>query len=540
MKIANADKFTEKTTFGDTVYEIAYFFENKLDPTNRAQIKSNYIKKFSYIDDISNVGIVGTMIIENTGGIFNQLLNNTDQFYIGYYSYNTHTKYKENIYFSIVQSTALERSSTSSKIDYELVLEESFMVDGATKNFNFLSLGLHDSIGQKIGDMVTGLTEKFNIKKEQVPENLSYDDKNLQNLVNFGLTLVQCNLNIPQSATSGTVLSSGTFFNDFALSKSNISARTVNIDEDGLKYFEKFDSAEVGEGLSASIDDTYSCLDFLTTINNNFFFKSIDSQSEKLDETVNGDLATARNENMAYMPYILKSIYSGEYTGDRRYCIKCIKDLFESCFKNKTVYEKLINKENKALPDDISKYKAIFTLKTDINNIRNYPVNATLINDIWCDSLIAPRDSDDTVDRIFLKFDDVVDKFNKEYLNDKYELNIKSETNTSRGIKALEPAFSKEDIPYTVCSRLIRSFFTLNEMTEFNLAGNSYRKANEIICIDPQILSSGSPTSGTETTFGNSLQNKFYYVTKVEHTFIGTQYNNTISICSFCKNKTIK
>ena len=76
-------------------------------------------------------------------------------------------------------------------------------------------------------------------------------------------------------------------------------------------------------------------------------------------------------------------------------------------------------------------------------------------------------------------------------------------------------------------------------MTSVILPGYSYRKANEIIFVDPNILKANINESGV-TTFSESLQNQYYYVTRVEHNIVGNQYTNTLSLCSFCQKTTDK
>lgn len=533
MKLENIDNFLEDLTLGDSQYKIAYFFESKDDPSLRIQLKSNLIKHFVYIDDIAHVGLTGQFIIENSAGIFNDILSNTDRFYIGFYSKNLLTNYEENIYFSIISSDAIGSSSNSVYSNYKLLVEEAFMVEGANKIFKFLSLGMNNSILQQIG---SALSSGFGLFKSAGEESVESSDKTLDGLANLILTLIKSKIGVPEGTQSGDKLDTGIFFNDFSLGSAEFLKRIIDVDDVSFNLFANdYKTEKIGTALYEFIKNEDSCLHLLNLINSNFYI----SKNEESDDEVFGDIGTARNENISEINKIDSKNYTGLTGGERKFILKNIKNLFEKCFKDKIVYEKLINNQNMSLPNDIENIKGVYTLQTGVNNLKNFPINIALINKIWCDLLIAPSEGEDDVTRTFLSFKDVLEFFKKDYLNNLYDTNIVIDDKIlkNRGIQEIEPCYGKDELLYTACSKIIKSLITLNETTEINLPGNSYRKANEIMCIDPNILSSENDSGGTNTTYNNSLKNKFYYITRVEHNIIGTQYNNTITLCAFCKDK---
>ena len=84
MKFENLDN-CEEVLLNNVLYKIAYFFESKEDPSVKVPLKNNCVLSFSYFDDIANVGLTGLLHIRSDAGLFNNILNYTDKFYIGFY-----------------------------------------------------------------------------------------------------------------------------------------------------------------------------------------------------------------------------------------------------------------------------------------------------------------------------------------------------------------------------------------------------------------------------------------------------------------------
>lgn len=97
----------EIQTINGADYRIGLFFESKDDKNAFMVIPWGIINSFTYADDIRNVGLTGEIILDNISNVFDPILNNTDKFYLGFYSYNTYTNYEENVYFSIFSSSMI-------------------------------------------------------------------------------------------------------------------------------------------------------------------------------------------------------------------------------------------------------------------------------------------------------------------------------------------------------------------------------------------------------------------------------------------------
>lgn len=115
-----------------------------------------------------------------------------------------------------------------------------------------------------------------------------------------------------------------------------------------------------------------------------------------------------------------------------------------------------------------------------------------MINNEWCDCVVAPINQPDTFSTTLYKFNDLVETFEKEYLHQKTKSNISISTAESRGITRKVPPFNDNNINFAVSARLIRTMFTMNKSIQLSLPGNSYRKANEIIYVDKNLVSTNN------------------------------------------------
>ena len=551
MKFENLDN-CEEVLLNNVLYKIAYFFESKEDPSVKVPLKNNCVLSFSYFDDIANVGLTGLLHIRSDAGLFNNILNYTDKFYIGFYSEDISSAgqnvsgHKESIYFSIVKSEIIESSITATSSEYKLYLQEAFMVNAASKGFKFMRSGITDGISFFTPTYNKSLGENLNILKSGNGDDslAMLEDRNLHSLALLTIGLSIANLAVSKDTQSGADLSAGFFTKgnapDFVSNEKD--KRIIDIDEIAVKYFkDNFATDTIGEKLYDNITNKDTCLSVLDTINRNYFTRAIEgSKNGKTTAVSNlmGDFALARNENVSYLPFMLPEIYNEcNLSGERQFTIKNIATLLKLAFKDKIVYEKLIKKDSETIPNP--EVNAAFIKKVSFNQNIVYPVNTTLILDTWADTIIEPLDNDDSTFRTFLRFTDVLDYFEKTHLNSDFESNIEKNLKKSKALRSQDPCYDSDDLKYTVCSKIIKSFFTLNEMTSVILPGYSYRKANEIIFVDPNILKANINESGV-TTFSESLQNQYYYVTRVEHNIVGNQYTNTLSLCSFCQKTTDK
>lgn len=506
-------------------YRIGLFFESKDDKNAFMVIPWGIINSFTYADDIRNVGLTGEIILDNISNVFDPILNNTDKFYLGFYSYNTYTNYEENVYFSIFSSSMIGNKTSSTSSIYSLKIEEAFMVEGANRNLSTLSLA---NGGSNLTTTPAPIRTTDNLQITTPVPKAEITSTTLEDLIEFAYDFLLLDLKIAESGEST---------NSLYTVASKSTPRIIDVDKHSFEYFKSnCPSGQIGEAIYKNIDDTTSVTILLNTINKNVYFpKAIEhdgGKTTKVDLLI-GDVGTARSENLSFIKTNNKNIYKNDVLfGERKITIRNIKDTFTACFQDNQIYEAIINQTDRTVPNDIA--KPAFYSPSFIYNVQTFPVTTILINNEWCDCVVAPINQPDTFSTTLYKFNDLVETFEKEYLHQKTKSNISISTAESRGITRKVPPFNDNNVNFAVSARLIRTMFTMNKSIQLSLPGNSYRKANEIIYVDKNLVSANNDKNGTQTTFSNLIESNYYFVTRVVHTFKGQQYSNELFLSSFC------
>lgn len=529
----NLKNFVQTQTINGIDYQLLIFLELKADRNKILTIPWSSIQNFTYIDDINNVGVKGELVIENVAGTLDKCINNTDLFYIGYYSYNAVTNFEENLYFSIISSDSLNTSQSSSSCYYRFILEESFLVEGANRNIN--------AMGMAVKNFSTSTNKK---PLERISDNIGFttpiptdisvlESKNLYDLLLYAAGLITSDLKINTANNKPDITNE-----DLYITTSETTGRITDFDIDSFNYFKNtFPTDLVGEAIFKNISLEESVLGFIEKINNNVYFPKVEKIENNKPSSVNfniGDIGSARSENISFIKTSDKVYNKTNIKGHRRLTLRNIKDTFTTCFQKNIVYEIIAPLDNSTkINKDL---KASFLTPTFFYDLKLYPVNIVFINNRWCDHLVAPVNQSDFFSGILLKFNDILSTFEKDYLHNKVKSNIVTSTIESRGIARKSPPFNDNNLNFAVSSKIIKTFFTLNNMVEVSLPGNTFRKANEIIYVDKNIVSSNKAINeNDQVTYSNIFEGNYYFITRVVHSFKGQDYRNSIFLSSFCQ-----
>lgn len=241
---------------------------------------------------------------------------------------------------------------------------------------------------------------------------------------------------------------------------------------------------------------------------------------------------TVRSENISKI--IRKD---GSYSDShRRVIMRTFEGIFSNCFKNNKVYELLTDTKSsgKNIPSNLKPY---FVTPTFFYKVNLYPVNVNFVNNEWCDYIATTLNSADSFTGTLYKFLDIVNLFNKNYLNEKAEFNFFiTNDNIDRGISVKYPPFDNIELNFATVAKTIRTFFTLNSMVYVALPGNISRKANEIIFIDKEITIS-QEGEVSQSAYPEVFNSNYFFVTRVVHDFKGQNYDNELFVTSFSKPK---
>lgn len=531
----------ETQTINGIEHKLILYFELKNDKNIFIKIPWNLVSGLNYIDDIFNVGLKGELIIENSAGILDKILNNTDQFYLGFYIYNSQTNFEENIYFSIISTDAIESTRSSSDCQYKLLIQEAFMVEGANRNLRAMGLAIkssNTSVTQKVLERITDL---LGFTTSNANNNSKTTSKNIHDLLQYANDIISSDLKInvsPENIGEGVNIDFS--FSNLYLVTSQTSNRIIDLDNHSLEYFKNnYPTDLIGEAIFKDIGQQESALGLLEKINSNVFFpRAVGKDSSGRTNQVNftiGDAGTARSENISYIKTNNKTIYSGDSVyGQRCITLRNFKDTFTACFQDNNLYEILVSVDGSdSIP---SKLIPSFISPTFFYNVKLYPVNVAFINNEWCDYIVSPINQPDVFSGVLYRFNDIISFFNKEYLHDKTTSNILISSINSRGIASKIPPFNENALNFAATSKTIRTFFTLNNMVQISLPGNTFRKANEILYIDKNIMISDTNSAeDTQSTFSNVFESNYFFITRVSHNFRGQKYDNELFLSSFCK-----
>lgn len=531
----------ETQTINGIEHDVILYFELKNDKNVFLKIPWSLVRGLSYIDDIFNVGLKGEIIIENNSGILDKILNNTDQFYLGFYIYNSQTRFEENIYFSIISTSAIESTRSSSGCQYRLSIQESFMVEGANRNLRSMGLAIKSSNTSVAEKALERVTDLLGITVSNPNNNSKTTSKNIHDLLQYARDIIASDLRInatPENINEGANVDFS--FSDLYLVASQASSRVIDLDNHSLEYFKKnYPTDLIGEAIFKDIGQQESALGLLEKINSNVFFpravgKDSAGRTSHVSFTI-GDAGTARSENISYIRTNNKTIYNGDDVyGQRCITLRNFKDTFTACFQDNNLYEILMSVDGSdSIPNRLN---PSFISPTFFYNVKLYPVNVAFTNIEWCDYIVSPINQPDVFSGVLYRFNDIVSLFNKEYLHDKTTSNILLSPVDSRGIAAKVPPFNENTLNFAATSKTIRTFFTLNNMVQVSLPGNTFRKANEILYIDKNIMISDTHSSeNTQSTFSNTFESNYFFITRVTHNFKGQKYDNELFLSSFCK-----
>lgn len=513
-------------TINNNIYKILTFFELAHNPNETVLLSWTNINELTYIDDIALPGLTGHMLLNNPAGIYDKILSMVSDIYFGVYLFNETTGFEENIYFSIIDSYALEETRSSSGCVYHLKLIEAFMAEGTARNFATMDLGVTGE-----SSAMTKLGKTFMSKLGlALPPTDFYGGKDIYEFLEYVIKLISTDISV-NAKTGDTVTA-----NSLELIESDSLKRILDLDSASIEYFRTTYPTEIiGESIYKNITSNDSCADVLNNINRYFTYQNSTSDSSIIDASLQGEMATIRSENISKS--INPTSLNNDTFGERKLILRSLRDIFTECFQNKRVYEVITDTNTFRNYKTDKKYSFISALTPTGNLVKKYPINLNFVTTEWCDYIVAPLNEADSFTGVLYRFKDIVDYFNKNYLYSVEESNIILDEKISRGITKKEPFFGVTELTHSTFAQTIKSFFTLNEMIEAKLPGNIHRKANEIIFVDDSLRVNGKKLQGTQTTADNSFVANYYYTTRVVHSFRGLQYTNQLFLCNFSNKK---
>ena len=513
-------------TINNDIYNILIFFELAHDPEKIVTLNWANINELSYTDDIAVPGLQGHMLLYNPSGIYDKILSMINDIYLGVYMYNKSTGFEENIYFSIIDSYAIEESRTSTGCTYQLKLLEAFMAEGTTRNFATMDLGV---TGESSAMIKLGKSFMAKIGLAIPPMDF-FGGKDIYEFLEYVVKLISTDISV--NAKTGDTITA----NSLNLIESDSLKRILDIDSNSIEYFRtKYPADIIGEAIYKNITSGDSCTDVLSKINKYFTYQNSTSDSSIIDAALQGEMATIRSENISKS--INPTSLNNDMLGERKLILRSFRDIFTECFQNNQVYEIITNTNNFNNYKTNKKYSFISALTPTGKLVKKYPINLNFVTNEWCDYIVAPLNEADSFTGVLYRFKDIIDCFNKNYLYSVEESNILLDEKISRGITKKEPFFGVTELTHSTFAQTIKSFFTLNEMIEVQLPGNIHRKANEIIFVDDSLRGSGKNLAGAQTTADNSFVANYYFTTRVTHTFRGLQYSNQLFLCNFSNKK---
>lgn len=542
------------------------------------------IKRFSYTDDISIVGLTGEMVITNESNAFTGILSRPDDFFVHFFlTSRTEQPFTENIYFSIVETIENQTTKDVSDITYRLILKEAFAEVGASKNFfGMLSSGYFTDLVQKDNaatdkDQLNATAEAENAAMQAIntvgPE-LSViraigrligcsnppmrGVKNVDELVSLIVSFIKVGL------TYGKKGSSWLFGDQFgiSLSASPDNNRLISMDGSVQEYFAtNHPSPDMADGIFQNITPNMSCYDVLSLINKKYYtFKEIARDGENRVSDVDlkyGEKCYVRSENMTLAPDLYPEIYSTGifkktaklYNGARMITLKNLRSVFKNCFKEDRFLELFINSEHQ-MPDNakkderqpgsnsytnesvIARSKPMFITPISFDDVKSYPPVLNQIYDMWRDTAGMRMDQKDIREpHSFWAFTELMGIFNKDYLCDVLAANIPPNLKVSKGIVFKDMPFSIEKLAAGIAAEIIASIVYLNTLIKVNLPGQLYRKACEIIYIDTYNQAKNLP--GQTYAFDGLIDKGYYFITNVTHTFWNGFYKNSMNLTAF-------
>lgn len=527
--ITNAQEYT----INGMPFKVAIFLEKKKDKNKIMVLNWNNIDQLTYIDDIATVGLTGTIILTNYGNLFTDALNNTSDYFIGLYIQNTINGYEENIYFSIISSEIMPNQSTTGSTKYRLELVESFIFEGANKNFMAMSMtdNGNSSLVSLIGNNISAF---FGMSGRTADDYVA--DVSLPSLIRTTRDFI-CSELVTDNMKSGTDFTLGGT-TSLQVSKDEELSRIIDIDEGALNHFEtSYDTKITGTVITENTDHQDSCSSLLENIHKNCYFPAVDTNWGNIsgaDEKTLGEVGSVRSENTAGIagPKNLESNYSFSFNkGERKLIIRNLRDIFTDCFVNKHVYEIYVG-DKRPIMNGIT---ASFMGTSSFESLQLLPLNVPLINNEWCDYIVSPVNTDDSVDATYYKFIDLINTYNMDYLGNAYTFNILPQNNSSNGITRKVPPLNDDRLNYAASARTIRNMVLLNSLLMIKVPGGLHRKANEIIYIDSSMTAHSD--KAINTAFSDMITDNFFYVTRVKHSFGGTIYTNEMSVVSVCSQK---
>lgn len=595
------DKCTEHITLNGVNYLCAFIFEarSKEFVTDEGKIvKSNdgnylfmqapwsTVKRFSYTDDISVVGLRGELILANESNMFTSILTRPDDFYLHFFiTCVDGNKFTENIYFSIIETNEIQNEKNVTDITYRLTLKEAFTEIGASKNFfGMMSSGYFTDIVQKDGadDKSAEQIDANNSAAAAAAgaKNIAADDelsiaraigrlfgcssqpirgiRNVDELVGLVVSFIKVGL------TYGKKGSSWLFGDQYGLSltASQDNNRLISMDGAIQEYFAtNHPSPDMADGIFQNITPTMSCYDVLDLINRKYYtFKEISRDGEDRVSNVDlkyGEKCYVRSENMTLASTLYPEIYSTDifkkssklYNGTRMVTLKNLRSVFKNCFKEDRFLELFINSEHK-LPENASKTdrqkgsnsytndsviarsKPMYVTPIGFDDVKSYPPILNQIYDMWRDTAGMKMDQKDIKEpHSFWAFTELLGIFNKDYLCDMMAANMPPNIKVSKGIVFKDMPFSIEKLAAGIAAEIIASIVYLNSMIKITTAGQLFRKACEIIYIDNFRQNENLP--GQTYAFDGLLDNGYYFITNVSHTFWNGFYKNSINATAF-------
>lgn len=516
------DNSASEITINNEVYKILTFFEYKHNPEDTVPLAWSNITELVYIDDISMVGLTGKMVLSNQAGIYDKVLGMVKDIYLGVYLYNVTIGFEENIYFSIVDSYALEETRSSSGISYLLKLQEAFISEAMSRNFATMDLGITgESVTLK--SVANSILMRLGLSTK-VTEMIS--GKNIYEFIEYVVKLISTDISI--NANTGDSVSA----DSLTLTESENTKRVLDLDTESMEYFRtNYPTEGIGEAIYQNINSNDSCANILASINKNFVTQSNAVDTGVIDATLQGELVSCRSENISNI--VRPGVLTTDKTGERKLTLRNYRDTFTECFQNNTVYEILTSLTDfKAYKTD-KKYAFISGLVPTANMVKKYPLNLDLIASEWCDYIVVPSNEPDSFTGILYKFTDILDYFNKNYLFEKEKHNINFNSEQSNSIAKKEPIFGLSEMLHSTFAKTIESFFTLNSMIEVTLPGSIHRKANELIFIEDSLMQSSKDLDSAQTSLDNMFTSNYYFVTRAVHSFKGMQYSNQLFLCAF-------
>lgn len=519
----------EKVNINDIEYHICIFFEDKINGEIQP-IPWNTISIFRYVDDIANIGVAGEMAINNTGAILDKFLKNSKQYFLGIYMKNTNTGFEENFYFSIVTCIPMAEMQSNDNCVYSLQLVEVFVAEGMYRNFRIMEASqISDTISSSPLSYIASLS---GIYRSHIVTSLT--ERSMISLAEFTISLIKSNMidDAPETAAqSFTITNAGV-----KVEVAAPIAHTFNVND---KSFESFKSdhptTELGEIVYENIGKTESCTDVLSMINKNLYFRD---GSYGPDSTEIGDSGTIRSENISKL-VLDTTKYSPRANGHRDIIVRSHKDTFSKCFQENTLYEAFVDTQlsKGEIQQRLQSLKYQFLSPAFFTKVAPYPVNRELTVREWCNCVVSPDNEEDAMSAMLFRIKPIVKIFEETYLKSKFTSNIKIKPQDMTSLSRRIPLYNEERLNYVYGAKLLRTLYTLNTILRITLPGANHRKANEMVYIDNKMSESKkgeeANSDATQAVYTNAFNAKYYFTTRVVHSFAGQKYTNDLFLCSF-------